>query len=173
MTLCTTNFTKRPKRRTCYGPASPQPSSLFPMPTLCQFRKFLTDGYHKGPYFCRTLHLLGCESGELSESCARPGVPFTSECQGTGEYEFPTSFYRTFSRKLTVVKTSDSRRPLRKLKDFIKRCPSCLVNANLCSQPNGKLQPIRTVPRPFHTIKTDFILALPEIKAVTRCLDSY
>jgi hypothetical protein len=61
-----------------------------------------------------------------------------------------------------------------KIKDFIKHCPSCLVNSTLRTQPNGELLPIRTVPRPFHTITMDFILALPEIDAVSPwLLDRY
>lgn len=54
----------------------------------------------------------------------------------------------------------------KRLTDYINHCPACLRNATLRSRPHGELQPIRTAPRPFHTIAMDFIVALPVIPAV-------
>ena len=49
----------------------------------------------------------------------------------------------------------------KQLRDFIRHCPECLILQTRRHKPYGNLQPILTVPVPFHTLTIDFILALP------------
>lgn len=49
----------------------------------------------------------------------------------------------------------------RLLRDYIARCPTCLLNKPRRHLPYGQLQPIVVPPEPFHTITLDFIVALP------------
>ena len=49
----------------------------------------------------------------------------------------------------------------RLLREYIARCPFCLLNKPRRHLPYGQLQPIVVPPEPFHTITLDFIVALP------------
>ena len=50
---------------------------------------------------------------------------------------------------------------VRRLRDFIRHCPECLILQTRRHAPYGCLNPISSPPVPFHTITIDFILALP------------
>ena len=67
-----------------------------------------------------------------------------------------------FSRCHQIVSSSWYIHGLNKqLREFIRHCPECLVLQTRRHAPYGNLQPISTVPVPFHTLTLDFILALP------------
>ena len=49
----------------------------------------------------------------------------------------------------------------RKLRQYIKHCPSCQLNQTKRHRPYGELMPLSTPNVPFHTIAMDFVVALP------------
>lgn len=49
----------------------------------------------------------------------------------------------------------------RRLRDYIRYCPQCLVFQTRRYRPYGSLQPIESPSIPFYTLTLDFILALP------------
>ena len=49
----------------------------------------------------------------------------------------------------------------RLLRDYIRHCPQCLVFQTRRHRPYDALQPIQSLPIPFHTLTLDFIMALP------------
>ncbi|KAL1981340.1 hypothetical protein VTN96DRAFT_2781 [Rasamsonia emersonii] len=51
-----------------------------------------------------------------------------------------------------------------RLREYIKHCPECLINAPRTHKPYGSLQPILSPPIPYHTLTIDFILGLPVSK---------
>jgi len=51
------------------------------------------------------------------------------------------------------------------LHEYLQHCPQCQLNQTPRHKPYGVLQSILSLPRPFHTLTIDFILALSVIKA--------
>jgi len=151
------------------------------------FKELLQTGYGKDPHYKRILRMLGwVEDGPIPHNAVKRGVPFSlrdgllyhEPVGGRGRLCIPSNAVK----KILTMAHGDqhfgidrTRHELdgfcipnltKRLDDFVKHCPSCLVNSTLRTKPNGELQPIRTPTQPFHTIAIDFILALPEIPAV-------
>jgi hypothetical protein len=158
-----------------------------------EYRVKFTTGYSQDPHWRRILRLLECDgvldlvSNKLSlDSKKKLGVPFMVRdgllyhvsAYGAEKLcildtilkdvleEAHTSQHFGVERMRQELAGFCIPRLTKKLRDFVKFCPSCLVNNTLRHRPHGELHPIRTPPRPFHTIAMDFILSLPEIPAV-------
>jgi hypothetical protein len=161
-----------------------------------EFRTELRDGYIKDPHFARVLRLLGfpesVPEGDFSPKVhgvnfeIKGGLLYHIPLSGAPRLCIPHACTKTllsmvhdnqhfgFNRTYDELRGFCIPRLTKKVLDYIKFCPSCLVNNTRRTRPNGALHPIITTPLPFHTITMDFILALPEIPAVAPwLLDGY
>jgi hypothetical protein len=152
------------------------------------FRNALRDGYLADPHFARVLRLLGFHDsvpeGDFSPQVhginfmIKNGLLYHVPLSGAPRLCIPDACTKAllsmvhdnqhfgFDRTYDELRGFCIPRVTKKVLDYIKFCPSCLVNNTLRTRPNGALQPIITPPIPFHTVTMDFILALPEIPAV-------
>lgn len=79
--------------------------------------------------------------------------------------------HQGFEKSYDRVRSSWYIRNLTKrLKDYIKHCPTCGTNQTRRHKPFGALQPIMSPSVPFHTITMDFVLALPLTKEGFDCI---
>ena len=51
----------------------------------------------------------------------------------------------------------------RKLRQYLEHCPACQLNKTKRHLPYGELMPISSLPRPFHTLALDFVVALTDL----------
>ena len=74
---------------------------------------------------------------------------------------FHSGFHRTYDRIAPSIFIKNLSKHLR---IYIEHCPSCQLNQTRRHPTYGELHPISTPTIPFHTVATDFIVALPNCR---------
>ena len=155
------------------------------------FRRRIVEGYKTDPHYSEIMEMVD-KNDELDANAAK--LPFllkdglllrvdrtsglervcvpdavTKQIFEVAHSEQHQGFTATFEK---VAASWYIHRLNKKLNDFLKHCPECLIMQTKRHAPYGALQPIQSPPTPFHTLTMDFILGLPKTKEGENCLMS-
>ena len=147
-----------------------------------EFKQTILDGYTKDVSYCQITDILDSNRARNPED--RNDLPFEKDQEGLiwhlgetrrlcipntakliGELlEIAHTKHGHPGGDRTFERASSSwyiRGLLKHIRQFLRHCPECLVFQTRRHQPYRSLQPIQSLPVPFHMLTIDFILALP------------